>query len=264
MIRLLEEKDRGWLMAYLVREPAINLFMIGDVELFGFDKDFQRIWADFDDEGAIKAVLLRYRDNFIPYSELAAYDWTALAAVIDGWFGEKRVSGKLTTIDAIAQLLKGYTRKDYYFCELRGGLKGRYVDNIEVKLGCADDAARFHEFIEGIDEFSGFGNRVERYSEKINSGSGRIYYMENDQGELMTMTQTTAENSVSAMVVGVATAKAYRGQGLMSACLTKLCEDALEEGKSLCLFYNNPAAGKVYLKMGFKEIDHWSMLTFKV
>ena len=37
---------------------------------------------------------------------------------------------------------------------------------------------------------------------------------------MLTVSQTTAENSKSAMVVGVATRKGYRGKGLMSECLS--------------------------------------------
>ncbi len=264
MIKQLEEKDREQLMMYLKKEPSINLFIIGDVELFGFDEEFMQIWAEVDDHGVIEGVLLRYRDNFIPYTEEDSFDWVDFVKLIDEKTGEKRLSGKASIIDKIAPLLEGYTRKDYYFCELRECLKGETVDNVEVKIGKVVDAERFYEFIEEIDEFSGFGHRLEGYSEKIESGSGRIYYSENEEGEIMTMVQTTAENSVSAMIVGVATGKAFRGKGLMSACLTKLCGDVTAEGKSLCLFYNNPAAGRVYLNMGFKTIDKWSMLTLRL
>lgn len=77
---------------------------------------------------------------------------------------------------------------------------------------------------------------------------------------MCTVAQTTAENSKSAMVVGVATRKDCRGKGLMSQCLSKLCRDVLAEGKSLCLFYDNPKAGRVYHKLGFVSIDKWAML----
>lgn len=261
MIKQLEEKDRGQLMNYLVEEPSINLFIISDVELFGFDEVFQQVWAEVDDLGAIVGVLLRYRINFIAYTKREGFDWRDFIKLIDAKTGEKRLSGKSSIIDEIAPLLDGYTRKDYYFCELRECLKGGTVDKVEVKIGRVEDAERFYEFIEKIDEFSGFGHRLDHYNEKIKSGSGRIYYSENENGEIMTMAQTTAENSVSAMVVGVATGKAFRGQGLMSACVTKLCKDVMAEGKSLCLFYNNPYAGRVYLNMGFETIDQWSMLT---
>lgn len=45
MIRRLTEDDRELLMALLRKEPALNLFIIGDVENFGFEQDFMTLWG---------------------------------------------------------------------------------------------------------------------------------------------------------------------------------------------------------------------------
>jgi hypothetical protein len=45
--------------------------------------------------------------------------------------------------------------------------------------------------------------------------------------------------------------------------MSKLCSDLLKEGKIPCLFYNNPSAGKIYERMGFRRIGFWKMLKFK-
>ena len=84
--------------------------------------------------------------------------------------------------------------------------------------------------------------------------------IENEKKEIITVSQITAENSKSAMVVGVATRKDYREKGYMSKCLSKLCSDFIDKNKSLCLFYDNPKAGRVYKKIGFEEIGTWIML----
>ena len=60
MIRMLEEKDRSKTLEFLGAEPSINLFALGDIELFGFDKGFQDVWGSFDARGALNGVLLRY------------------------------------------------------------------------------------------------------------------------------------------------------------------------------------------------------------
>lgn len=41
--------------------------------------------------------------------------------------------------------------------------------------------------------------------------------------------------------------------------MEKLMADVLEEGKSLCLFYDNPEAGRIYKRLGFKDIGRWTM-----
>lgn len=47
ILRKLSEADRAIVMTYIGEEPAINLFMIGDIEAFGFDQGFQEVWGLF-------------------------------------------------------------------------------------------------------------------------------------------------------------------------------------------------------------------------
>lgn len=78
-------------------------------------------------------------------------------------------------------------------------------------------------------------------------------------GKVIVTASTTAENSMSAMVVAVATHPDYRGKGLAKHVVARLCGDLLAEGRSLCLFYDNPNAGLIYKKLGFKDVGFWSM-----
>jgi predicted GNAT family acetyltransferase len=61
------------------------------------------------------------------------------------------------------------------------------------------------------------------------------------------------------MVVGVCTKEEYRKRGLASIVVEKLVKDVLAEGKIACLFYDNPEAGRIYKRIGFKDIGMWTM-----
>ena len=50
-----------------------------------------------------------------------------------------------------------------------------------------------------------------------------------------------------------------RGQGLASACMRVLCRRLLENRDAVCLFYDNPAAGRIYKRLGFRDIGFWAM-----
>lgn len=261
MIRKLVEKDRENVLGFLSKEPSINLFMIGDIEAFGFEEDFQELWGQFTEEGVLEGVLLRFNENFIPYFTEQNFEDLGFKNIIISNTGKTMISGKESIVKEFEGILPNNTSKTTFFCELTEQYKLKSIKrNYEIKIAKESDAERVYTLIEKIDEFSGFGSSVDRIEHTIKTKTGRIYYIEDDDGIMISVAQTTAENSKAAMVVGVATLKEYRGRGFMSQCLSKLCNDVMLEGKTLCLFYDNPKAGSIYHKLGFKTIDNWMMI----
>lgn len=258
MVLKLNNEHRELVLEYVSKEPNINLFIIGDIEQYGFDKDFQEIWGMFDSDKKLKGIMLRYMNNFIPYIENVDEDVSEFKEIIKLYTEKKIISGKDTIIEKFKDTLDSYKEKTTYFCELKDKKRLLQYDE-SIKSANEEDAYRIHELFGTIDEFT-MKDSIDNIREKIRKGNKIVYYIENENKELITMSQITAENSKSAMVVGVATRKGYREQGYMSKCLSKLCNDYISKGKSLCLFYDNPKAGKVYLKIGFKEIGVWTML----
>lgn len=261
MIRKLKELDRRKIMIFLSDEVAINLFIVGDIENFGFDKEFQEVWGSFDDKTEkLNGVLLRYNENYVPYFKDDKFDISGFEDIIKRDKKKIIISGKESIVIKFKSTRENTTEKSTYFCELSEGSKLKKFGD-DIKIATVKDAGRIHNLIQEIKEFSNLrGNSIEEIERGIKTKTGRKYYMENDSGEMITIAQTAAENSRSAMIVGVATKMGYRKKGLMSQCLSKLCFDILSEGKSLCLFYDNPKAGSVYHKMGFKSIEKWMML----
>ncbi len=264
MIRKLTEDDRAKVLGYLGGEPAINLFIIGDIEGFGFDTHFQELWADFNDRGDIDAVLLRFHESFIPYSQDEKYDWSQFKAQILEAEASGQVhvaiSGKKSVLDKFNDILPNHPRREMFFCELTRADALMLEPEHEILTTGLEDAKRVYDLIEQIDEFESL-NDLEKIKQKLETKTGRIYYCA-EAGKMVSVAQTTAENSMSAMVVGVATLEAYRGKGYVSACLSSLCKDVLEENKTLCLFYDNPKAGRIYHRLGFETLDKWVMANY--
>ncbi len=258
MIRKLAEEDRKQVMEYLSAEPAVNLFLLGDIELFGFDKDFQEVWGSFNEQGIMDGVLLRYNDNFLPYFKEESFDDSGFRQIIKDYEGNTMISGLERILKNYIGLLPGRKYKSMYFCELTNDKELKETDE-DIKIAVKKDAGRIEALMADIEEFERPSTKKE-IEDRIEDKSGRAYFIEDSSGKMLSVAQTTAENSQSAMVVGVATAKEYRNRGLMSACLSKLCKDVLNEGKTLCLFYDNPKAGSVYLNLGFEPIDNWVMI----
>lgn len=261
MIRKLLEQDREIVMGFVSEEPSINLFIIGDIEVFGFDKDFQELWGQFDESLNVEGILLRYKESFVVYSK-KDIDFSGFKNILIKKSKESdiMISGKESIIKNFYGLLPGYSPRITYLCELRNKDNISISSTYQIREAKVTDVERLYNMIEEIEEFSGAINSIDRYEHKLKSKMGRIYYIEDENGKLISTSQTTAENSKSAMIVGVATLKEHRNKGYMTACLSKLCMDLLEEGKIACLFYDNPYAGKVYHKIGFERIDNWVMI----
>jgi len=261
MIRKLEEKDRKETLDFLSEEASINLFAIGDIESFGFNEDFQDVWGQFEDDN-LTGVLLRYNQNFIPYWKKDNFNSENFIDIIKtSPIKKKMISGKKVILKNFEKIIDNYFKRETYFCELKKA--GELIDDTSsVRIAKTSDKYRIPEFINNIKEFSHSPNITpEQFEKKLLTNSGKSYYIENSKGEIISIAQTTAENSISAMIVGVATREDYRKKGLVSKCMSKLCYDYLKEGKKLCLFYDNPEAGKIYMRIGFKEIEKWIMIT---
>jgi predicted GNAT family acetyltransferase len=126
----------------------------------------------------------------------------------------------------------------------------------------ADDAESVADLMLLIHEFSGSYNDRTESIRKVKAslsggGSGCGAF---SGGRLIASAQTAAENSVSAMVVGVATHPDCRNRGYASAAVSRLCHDAFNRGKQfLCLFYDNPVAGRIYNRLGFLPIGEYAL-----
>jgi uncharacterized protein len=258
IFRKLTSGDHQSVMDYLRQDPEFNIFIIGDIENYGYETFFQTIWGVTDYTGKIKGILLRYYTFYIPYS----YDQEVLqrfSPLID--LGATMVSGKKEIIDIVKKSLQRRIikeKQDCFACLKK--LNSLEPDpDLGIKKADLDDVDRLINLRKQIVEFSTFSLNQDSIVQKLN-GKGRVYYLEDSNGEMISTASTSAESSQSAMIIGVATLPLYRRRGLVTNCVYYLCRDLLAEGKIACLFYDNPEAGKIYHRLGFVEIGKWSML----
>jgi predicted GNAT family acetyltransferase len=262
MIIRLNEGLRVSLFEFLKKEAEINLFIIGDVELFGFDKDFQEVWAQLDRDMSYRAVLLRYKTHFVFYAPSTEYNAVGFADIIKSYDDRSDLSGKREILYALLEKLEYKKIREQYFSKLSSReelvkLDSHYV----IERPSVKDAEEIYSLRKQIIEFNDFKTTIENQREMLKGEMGR-YFITRLEGKIVSCAATTAENSMSAMVVSVMTHPEYRKRCLAGACVQKVCEELLSEGKGLCLFYDNPKAGSIYRKLGFKEIGQWSSVFF--
>lgn len=264
MIRLLTEEDRQLTLDFVSKKPAENLFIIGDIEAYGFDNPIQKLWGDVTEDDQLRGVLLKYAGNFIVYAP-GEFDAEGIAEIINLDEQYEFISG----IEHIVLKLEPHlTSKPtnprvlfYAKCEKANDLVV-IPARIDVKKAIPEDAERIIEQMYGIPEFAMSTLSVENKRDSLSNGSARSYFIE-EGGRIISSASSTAENSQSAMIVGVGTLPDHKKKGLASFCMSVLCEELLKEGKMICLFYDNPEAGSIYKRIGFVDIGKWCMWSFK-
>ncbi len=261
MIRKLTDRDNEQVMEFLKQDPEFNIFIIGDIEQFGYNSDFQTLWGEFSND-ELKAVLLKYKGNCVYYSPIKR-SIEPFKVILDS-IEFNIMNGKKDIVDVFEGYFEDWKIKDMYFASMTSFTKEE-VDVSEVKLiKTYEDFIDEFNLLEGIDEFSaGQGETIEEYSEhqqKITEQGARTSYYFKKDNKMVSVATVVAENSVNGMVVGVATDKSYRKQGLASVVMNKLCDDYLNvKKKSICLFFDNPKAGKIYHRLGFVDIGFYRM-----
>jgi uncharacterized protein len=258
MIRKLTQNDHDIVLSFLSEEPSINLFIIGDLEVFGYDSDFQEIWAEFDKYGEIKAVLLRFYQSFIPYAK-GEFNVGKFVSIITSYPRPFFLSGKSDIVEKFEafQKLQLGKKQETFFAECKS-TENLGETNLEIKKATLDDIDQILAIRRSIDEFQIRDDAAEMLRTSMENSTARSYFTE-ENGQMTACVSTTAENSISAMIVGVCTRKEYRRKGLATGIMQKLFTDILNEGKVLCLFYDNPEAGRIYKRLGFKDIGKWTM-----
>jgi predicted GNAT family acetyltransferase len=169
------------------------------------------------------------------------------------------ISGKTDLVEKYEQFsgLNFGKKQNMFFAECRSA---DYLgsSDIEIKRAGLEDVDKILALRKTIDEFHIRENARDILIKSMESKVARTYFTE-AEGEITSAVSTTAENSCSAMIVGVCTRRENRKEGLATAIMQKLFKDVLDEGKTLCLFYDNPEAGSIYKRLGFKDIGTWTM-----
>ncbi len=98
-------------MTFVSKKPAENLFIIGDVEAYGFDQDFQKLWGEFNDSGELIAVLLKWEGNYIPYAE-GEYDVEGFAKIMLADPDMRELSGLKEIVEPLKQLIPNKLKRE--------------------------------------------------------------------------------------------------------------------------------------------------------
>jgi predicted GNAT family acetyltransferase len=256
-LRVLTKSNELELRAFLMRDPLYNLFMIGDLDVMGLDTEDLTFWGQLSPDGKLIGVAMRYHVWWCFYSNTEC-DPRPFAQLIDDFADSQGINGHPDQVDPIIAKLERYGVRELhasYYCRLplNAALPTPAWSTRRATVADADALGKLYAT----------AGHMQRDADDVRrqlQEQGRRIAVTEDAGRIVSAAATSIETSHAAMIGGVFTPESLRNRGYASAAMTHLCTRLLAEGIQPCLFYDNPAAGSIYRRLGFEDIGPWHLV----
>lgn len=261
MYRIVQEQDVQKLLKYYEQDLKNCLYSYIDLKKFGISNPNLTVW--FDDSDGIRCSALKYYEGLQLFDAEGKMDAAGTAELIRA-LNSHIVSSTVEVIETLYPLLKDhYDMEIGYVTEMRNLPEGE----ISEKVRPAEEK-EYEEIAALICSDEGVGGHYEKEELKEQlltrkkEGFGRNYILKHEE-EIIHHAATYAELENLAVISGVVTREDWRGKGVGTLAVRKLCYDLLKEGKKPCLFYYTKQAAGFYKKIGFEEGTGWAKLVLR-
>ena len=268
IVRKAEPEDKDLLLTYCEQDPRFNLFAIGDLLHYSLDDPAFEIYIDYSEpltQESIRGLLMRYFNSVVPISILKNYDFSVFKDKLNTW-SYSVLTGKSSLIDKTLKLIdkhRIHERRNLIFCEcpelIEPDSRESFLPHEKIDVMQMDDVMQYMDAIRQIEEFQHNQPDKNALESRLNTGAGQIWIIK-EEDQIVSGAGTNVETPQSAMIGGVFTLPEIRNQGYASSLMYHLCKLLLDQGKIPCLFFDNPKAGSIYYKLGFKQIGNISMV----
>ncbi len=262
-VRLLTPDDAPALQRLYRRDPPRFLTPRMNLEVYGCTGDVVQPWGVFSPDGQeVLGMLLRY-SNTIIVTDLDGSCAGAFASLIDTQNGVVGVRGTVETVRRVKACLRRYTGN---------GLEQSVFMRLSAPPRIAPELLRLARRAAPRDAdllaalYAGASAMFRtRANVAAKLAETRVWVVEEPAGarhpiRIASCALLNMEGNDAALIGGVFTSPIGRGRGYASACTAALSLDLQRDGKLPCLFYENPAAGRIYRRLGFEEIGQWAVL----
>ena len=261
MYKIATESDVPRLLAYLEQDLKNCLYSYIDLKKFGIENPNLTVY--FEETDGIRCSALKYYEGLQLFDAEGKMDTEHTAELIKD-LNSHIVSSTVEVIEKLYPLLKDtYEMEQGYVtemlsmpvCEISEEVRQAELEEYAeiARLICSDEGVGGHYVPEELKE---------QLLTRLEEGMGRNYILKRD-GEIIHHAATYAELDNLAVISGVITREDWRGKGVGTLAVRKLCHDLLAEGKKPCLFYYTKQAKMFYKKIGFEEGTGWAKLVLR-
>ena len=244
--------DRDYLLALLENEPVSNIFMLADIDLYGFDHDFQRIWRS--PEGQAEAVYLLFYDNLSLWARSPGDIDRDFVLQIVSHYPVCCIMGKYDSVAPLHLLFPDLTMSRKNMCALHQPVKKVVSQDLTV-AGPADVEAIFR-FLSTFPQLRALYTSQQMIADRIDRRDG-IHLILREGEEILAHGNTTASTDRAIMVGGIG-AKSLADAEAITA---RLCQGIQAEDKIPCTLCTDQAFEELFKPLGFSIESQWGTLT---
>lgn len=263
-IRRLTQADAAVAANLFGRYPVRMLTSRMHLEAYGYASESLLVWGAFSlsEPDRLEGIGFRLNNTFI----IADSDGTcapAFAALIDSQEHVAGVRGTIETVSAVQASLRRHTSTDW---EISTCLRLTQPPRIAPEALAVVRRADVGDLDALTEHYAGAANM---YRSRSNVASrlqtNRVFVATTppdlgDPFRILSSALLNVEGSDAGLIGGVFTQRHARGKGYAAACTAALALDLQRDGKTPVLFFENPVAGRVYVKLGFEECGKWALL----
>ena len=256
-----KEQDVEKLLAYFEQDLKNCLYSYIDLKKFGIENPNLTVY--FDESEGICCTALKYYEGLQLFDADGKIDAEKTAELIKD-LNSHIVSSTIDVIGKLYPLLRDtYEMEQGYVTEMLSMPEREISEEVRpAELSEYDEIAKLICSDEGVGGHYEPEELKNQLLTRLGEGMGRNYILKRD-GEIIHHAATYAELDNLAVISGVITREDWRGKGVGTLAVRKLCHDLLQEGKKPCLFYYTKQAEGFYKKIGFEEGTGWAKLVLK-
>ena len=255
-----EFKNKEQIINYIGEDYNKCLYLYLDFTQYGIDNPNVKTWVQSKDEDIVVLVLMYYsgmhvfsKNNNYDLEELCQFILEKKPSVI---CGEKNLIRKIE-----GHLKKSNYKSEYGWVRELSKIDKKY-DFSNINCAKDEDFSNIAKLLYNDNEIGSsykLDELTKQMIERNKEGFGRNYIIKEDN-RIVSHAGTGAENDKVAMLNYVITDDNYRGKGLATRVVGKVCYDLIEEGKKVYLINYSKESTALYNKIGFKVSCDWGKL----
>ncbi|EIN15319.1 Acetyltransferase [Mycoplasmopsis agalactiae 14628] len=249
-------KDLDDIFSFLNNDKLLNFFFIGDIKTFGLDAKFMPVFVHKDENDKVNCVILIYYETLLIYDPFNLITTEQLEIIV-----KEHNIRTINISDKIFSHYASYFEKNSKIYEVNHQELAycdksiNDLDLSEVKMAMYDDLAPIVESRMQIDEFkslvSSYQKELESYQNSYKKGILSPFIIKEDN-KVVANALVAIKTDDSVLIGGVYCLNEYRNKGYATKAVAALTNHIINnEKKTAMLFYHNPAAGRIYHRIGF-------------